>query len=391
MNLMFWLFSASLALLLIGYHVYLSFLIIISRKITDPTVAVSYLPSISILVPTYNEGSVIHQKIDNLLRQEYPEDAVEIIFIDGSSDGTKEIISQYAATTGRIQLVNQKERAGKPAALNLGLHSAKNDVIVISDADSILRPNCIRLLIQRLEDPTIGLAGAFTQVIGTGRTGNLEQSYWEIGNTIRVMESRVDSPTSVVASCYAYKRSLIPHFEETILADDMWACLQVRQQGYRVDYLADAIALDYGTPDSIRTDLHHKTRKGFACLQVFNRFKHMVFNSKYGLFGVIILPSHLFRYLVCPYAFFLFIASGIVLMASPYIVPELILILIVLLWSGIIMRGIRSKDARASDPHYSIRGIGQSILMFLLLQIALILAQFAWLTKKYDVRWTRTR
>lgn len=117
----------------------------------------------------------------------------------------------------------------------------------------------------------------------------------------------------------------------------------------------------------------------------------MVFNSKYGLFGVIILPSHLFRYLICPYAFFFFIASGIVLMASPYIVPELILILIVLLWSGIIMRGIRSKDARASDPHYSIRGIGQSILMFLLLQIALILAQFAWLTKKYDVRWTRTR
>lgn len=51
----------------------------------------SYIPMISIVVPTYNEVSFIEEKLDNIYDQEYPRNGIEVIVVDsGSTDGTPE-------------------------------------------------------------------------------------------------------------------------------------------------------------------------------------------------------------------------------------------------------------------------------------------------------------
>jgi cellulose synthase/poly-beta-1,6-N-acetylglucosamine synthase-like glycosyltransferase len=388
--MIFWVFLTSLSLLILGYPGYLTLLLLGSDKLKTSNIQSSELPLISMLIPAYNEEERIPNKIENTLNIEYPTNRLEIIIInDCSSDNTKEVVTKYATKYNRLKLMNQKERKGKPAALNLALTKAKGDIIVVSDADCLLQSDCIMQLIKRLQVPQVGLVGAFTRAKGVGAVYNMEQQYLEISNIIRLMEAKVDSPASVIASCYAFKKTLIPRFEENVLADDMWSCIKIREQGFRASYLLEAQVWELGTPDTLKKDFLHKTRKGIACLQVFSYFRHMLFNTKYGIFGTIILPSHVYRYMVCPYAFFILIASGVLLILSPYLIYGVISICFTILWGILILKKIRLKR-EDSSPH-SIKGTLTSVFILMLLQAALILAQFSWITRTQDVRWSRRR
>ncbi|MFB5628228.1 MAG: glycosyltransferase, partial [Nitrosarchaeum sp.] len=93
-------------------------------------------PTISIIIPAYNEEKVIARTIEALLETKYPKK--EIIFVDdGSKDRTLDIAMQY---NDKIKVLN-KENGGKASALNYALVYAKGEIVVIVDADTIIGRN----------------------------------------------------------------------------------------------------------------------------------------------------------------------------------------------------------------------------------------------------------
>jgi len=386
-----WLFGVSLLILVLNYPLYQILLTFIGRKTKHHSSPHSTLPFVSVLIPAFNEIQIIENKIKNSLELDYPDDLIEIIFIDDAShDGTKEILSDYAQRYEKIKVITQKDRKGKPAALNKGLKVANGDIIVVSDADCLPQANCVKLLVERLNDPRCGLVGAYTEIVGKkGIVYDYEQFYWTSQNHIRTLEAKVDSPFSVIAACYAFKKALISSFEESVLADDMWACMKVREKGYFVDYLSEAKVLDYGEAKSIGKLISQKIRKGFACWQVFVRFRHMLLNLNYGLFGMLILPSTFLKYLVCPYAFIIFIGAGIFLLTNlEFMIFEAILLSPIFLWVIFSWFNIVGNKRRFQ---FSIIRLLLPFSMFALYQIILILAQFYYITGVYDTRWSKIR
>ena len=114
------------------------------------------LPSVSILIPVLDEEKVIGNAIETLLKCDYPQDKMEIIVIaSGSTDRTVEICEKYSSRGSVKVLTKTLKKRGKPAALNLGLSSAKNNVLVIYDADSIVRPSSLRALVEPLGRPEV--------------------------------------------------------------------------------------------------------------------------------------------------------------------------------------------------------------------------------------------
>jgi cellulose synthase/poly-beta-1,6-N-acetylglucosamine synthase-like glycosyltransferase len=146
MTTIFWIFLTSLILLLIGYPSYLSLLLLLGNsEYMKPNEKDSSFPYVSILIPAYNEATGIRNKIMNTLNIKYSPNRFEIIIInDCSSDKTKDIVLEYARDDPRLTLLDQKERKGKPSALNLALSHAKGDIIVVSDADCLLQRDCVR-------------------------------------------------------------------------------------------------------------------------------------------------------------------------------------------------------------------------------------------------------
>ncbi|TFW09433.1 glycosyltransferase, partial [Oxalobacteraceae bacterium OM1] len=75
------------------------------------------IPTVSILIPAYNEADCIAATVQNKLDQYYPADRMQIIVIsDGSTDGTDEIVKSFADP--RVTLLRREGREGKAAALN---------------------------------------------------------------------------------------------------------------------------------------------------------------------------------------------------------------------------------------------------------------------------------
>ena len=106
--------------------------------------------TVSIICPVFNEEKYIEACIVSILEQDYPKEAMEVLFIDGNStDNSTGIIKRYTAQYSFLKLLNNHERI-VPYALNNGLEAAKGEVIMRLDAHCTYPTNYISELVRYL-------------------------------------------------------------------------------------------------------------------------------------------------------------------------------------------------------------------------------------------------
>jgi glycosyltransferase involved in cell wall biosynthesis len=101
------------------------------------------LPSVSVILPTYNRSDVVERTIRHVASQTYPPEAVEILVCDNSTDGTPEMVKRVAGEVDpRVRLVSSDERL--PAVKrNQGLGEAEGDLVLLLNDDVWLRPDAL--------------------------------------------------------------------------------------------------------------------------------------------------------------------------------------------------------------------------------------------------------
>lgn len=108
--------------------------------------------SISVIIPCFNEEKYLASLIEDLLRQDYPKEKVEIIFADGrSSDHSREIISSYQKEYAFIRLIDNPHRF-VPHALNVAIRESKGEIIIRMDAHSQYPHNYWSTLVKKLDE-----------------------------------------------------------------------------------------------------------------------------------------------------------------------------------------------------------------------------------------------
>ncbi|WP_297477594.1 glycosyltransferase family 2 protein [Thermococcus sp.] len=119
-------------------------------------------PKVSILIPAYNEGQKVLRAVKSALGQDYAD--LEVVVIDdGSEDGTFKAASSVSDPRLRVYRV---EHGGKAKALNFGLSKASGEVIVTTDADSVLERDAVRELVRRFYSDEIVAVGGQVRVMG---------------------------------------------------------------------------------------------------------------------------------------------------------------------------------------------------------------------------------
>ncbi|UCZ56946.1 glycosyltransferase [Desulfurispirillum indicum] len=118
-------------------------------------------PLVSIVMPVYNALPWLSEAIESMLSQSY--DNFEFIIVDdGSSDGSREVLEQYAAKDQRIRLVFHDENKGVPTALNNGVKLSSGKYIARMDADDISLPNRLEAQVNYLEgNQSCGVVGGW--------------------------------------------------------------------------------------------------------------------------------------------------------------------------------------------------------------------------------------
>ena len=112
---------------------------------------------LSIIIPVYNVEKYIGRCIESCLKQDLPRDEYEILIVnDGSSDGSMEVVRQYAQLNNNIRIVEQ-ENAGLSAARNTGIQNAKGEYLWFVDSDDDIKQLVYKADCQRLDVLCFGI------------------------------------------------------------------------------------------------------------------------------------------------------------------------------------------------------------------------------------------
>ncbi len=208
MTVLFWILAGLVAYVYVGYPLILGALALTAgRPRGRPEDGGVDLPTVSLLIPAYNEEAVIAAKIENTLALDYPQDRLEIIVASESADGTDAIAARYAARG--VTLLSSSVRRGKVANLGRAVPSARGEVLVFTDANAALRPDALRLLARHFADPRVGaVSGRLVYRGGPGAVAAAERAYWGFEMLVKRASSRLGSLPGANGSLFALRREL---------------------------------------------------------------------------------------------------------------------------------------------------------------------------------------
>ena len=138
------------------------------RRGDDGPESAMRLPRVSLLIPAYNESTVIADAVRAALALDYP-DFELIVLDDGSSDDTSERARAAGAGDPRLRVVRAAVNGGKAERLNDGFRLADGSLVMVVDADAQLHPQALRMLVARIErSPRIAAVAGDPRVTNRG-------------------------------------------------------------------------------------------------------------------------------------------------------------------------------------------------------------------------------
>jgi cellulose synthase/poly-beta-1,6-N-acetylglucosamine synthase-like glycosyltransferase len=225
-------------------------------------------PSMSIIVPCFNEETDILKKLENLRGLDYPKDRIEIVFADGGS--TDKTLGLLEPELRMGEKITRCPTGGKINQMNYALPQLKGEIIVNTDVDAMMEPDALKWLAAEFAaDPSVMVAGAYCSPVNAL---DVEKYYWDAQNRARLIESDWMSSSIVVAPCYAFKRYLLKSFPEDVVADDIFVALSASSIGFRTVYSRNARCVETRNPQTLSDFLPHKFRKSNAYLRETLRF-----------------------------------------------------------------------------------------------------------------------
>jgi cellulose synthase/poly-beta-1,6-N-acetylglucosamine synthase-like glycosyltransferase len=265
------------------------------------------LPTLSLVIPTYNEASVIRHKLENVMEIEYPREKLEVVVVDSAStDDTGNIVRRFAAEHSReikISLIEQPVRRGKSEAINEALRNIGSEVIVLTDADVTFQPRALSMLVENFEEADIGAVSAVeVPVGGNSFLSEIEADYRRIYTAIRMAEADTDTPFMCESELSAYRRDILEPLRPGSVCDDVELTVMVRSKGFKALY-APHVSFFETEAGKFGPKLQHKLRRGMNNQHALLQNSRVLFNRDLGKYGSIIFPFEFFVHIVSPILF----------------------------------------------------------------------------------------
>lgn len=228
MEFIFWLF---IFLIFYTYLIYPLLIDLIPRKLTVQ--GISDEPSVSVIIPAYNEELLIQKKIHSIFNSNYPKEKFEvIIYSDGSNDATEELVHQLQNQYPELKIICNRERKGKSSAVNELVTASKHNIIMLTDANIFFDSLTIKENVKRYADPKVGLVGSLVSNLSSFKDGMVvqEKNYISWENNIKFNEGRIWGCTiAPFGACLSFRKELFKPIPINFLVDDFFISSTVLQ------------------------------------------------------------------------------------------------------------------------------------------------------------------
>jgi len=250
-------------------------------------------PTVSVLIPCFNEEKVIVASVRRILASAWPNLEV-MVLDDGSSDGTSQVVAEAFAGEPRVRL-QRFDNGGKARALNRGLVEARGEIIVALDADTLFPPDTIPALVRWFGDPAVG-AVAGNAIVGNRRnliTRWQALEYVTAQNLERRALAALGAVTVVPGAVGAWRRSALEAlggYPADTLAEDQDLTIAVQRAGWTVEFDPGARAYTEA-PETVAGLLKQRFRWSFGTLQCLWKHRAALFNPERPVLGFVALPQ----------------------------------------------------------------------------------------------------
>ncbi|MEE8351788.1 MAG: glycosyltransferase family 2 protein [Rhodospirillales bacterium] len=218
----------------------------------EPGAEVTELPSMTVVVPAYNEETMIAGKVRNLSSLIYPANKLSVVIAcDGCRDETA-VRARLAASEPEcrhlsIRVIEYAENRGKVAVLNEVLGAVKTDLVCLTDASAWLSVDAFSRTARHFRAPDIGVVAGTYLLYRAGSAG--EATYWRYQRLVKQGEASLGAPLGVHGACYVMRTSAVRLLPGDTINDDFILPMQAVADGYRSVYDPTILALEMETSD----------------------------------------------------------------------------------------------------------------------------------------------
>jgi poly-beta-1,6 N-acetyl-D-glucosamine synthase len=295
--------ASFLLLLLLRHFLLVWFSYLHQRELSTQEPNEGY-PFVSIIVPAYNEESVIRSSLASLLELRYP--YYEIIAVDdGSTDATYAQMKEFEGNHYGVKVsVYRKENSGKADTLNYGVRRSNAPIVVCMDSDSRLTPDALRYAIRHFTDKSVGAVAGNVKVINRHNIWTKLQAleYIEGLNIVRNAQAFWRSVNVIPGPIGIFRRSALQAtggYDSDTFAEDFDMTVKILADGWKIHYEPKAVAYTEA-PEVLLDIIKQRYRWSRGILQTLRKQKHLLARSSGNVTTPLSLWYMIFEGLVWP-------------------------------------------------------------------------------------------
>lgn len=316
---LFWLCLAIVVYTYVGYGLILYLLVFIKRlaikakplaDITDDC-----LPEVTLMVCAYNEEDIISEKMSNIHSLDYPADRLHLVWVtDGSTDNTNSILSAYPD----VKIVFSPERRGKSAALKHGIKEVSTEIVMMTDANTMLNSGAVREIVRLMQNPKVGCVSGEKKVMAKSDSDKAAQGeglYWKYESTLKRLDSELYSAMGAAGELCVIRRQLMTDIPDDTLLDDFVISMEIVRMGYKIAYTSKAFAMEYGSAD-LHEESKRKRRIAAGGLQSSWRLRSLMNPLRHPVVAFQFVSHRVLRWTITPVCLFALIPLNTILVLS---------------------------------------------------------------------------
>jgi len=223
-----------------------------------------YEPTITVVVPLYNEGRSIYDTILSLVRLDYPADKLNITVVDDcSTDDSHQWACRAASEHPNVTVLRNPFNMGKRKGINHAVRQSRSEIIVSVDSDVIVFPTALRELVARFTGPEVAAVGGRVHVSNPNQNWltRLQTIKYYFGQEhLKNLERALRSVMCLSGCLTAYRREVLIQLEPVLenrnilgipikYGEDRFLTRQIIKAGYKTTMTTDAMCFTKAAVD----------------------------------------------------------------------------------------------------------------------------------------------
>ena len=206
-------------------------------------------------VIVYNEVANIGKLLNALLEQKLDKISIKNIFVISSActDGTDEIVENYAKKHKKIKLITEPERKGKSSAINKFIAASESDILIIESGDTIPAADTVEKMVVPFFDETIGMTGGRPVPENDPKTfiGYSVNLLWNLHHKMAQISPKLGEMVAF--------RKIFEKIPEKSAVDEASIEAIMKENNLKLKYIPDAIVHNKG-PENIKDFIKQRRR-----------------------------------------------------------------------------------------------------------------------------------